>query len=204
MAKPREIRGIGTTVGEDRFGRLVGCVEKPAEDETRPDQDHLDPEGRQLAAQPVGDRLNRMLGGVVDRRQRPRNASRHRADVDDPARPALPEMRRHELREGDERKHVGLEIAADELQRHQLHRTARTIAGVVHQRVDAPELPERAVHDPPPAGVVRHVGGDREHALPRRIELARQRLKPVRPPCGNDQFCTAARQPPRRRLADAR
>ena len=109
--------------------------------ELRPDQARLDdrdadPEALDLEAQRVRDRLDRVLGGVVDPAAGEHEPPAHRADVDDPPVMLAPHPRQHQLAHPDEAEHVRLELAADLLHRDVLDRPGLAVAGVVHERAN--------------------------------------------------------------------
>src|SRR4051812_13770723 len=84
-AKPLEVGCVRPGVIQYLRGSGVRRIDKFREDETRADQADLDPERFELAAQAIGDRFERMLRGVIDARQRPRDFPRDGTDVDDAA-----------------------------------------------------------------------------------------------------------------------
>ncbi len=59
-----------------------------------------------------------------------------RADVDDPAPALAAHRRQHELGQADGAEDVGLELAADELERDGLDGAGLAVAGVVDQHAD--------------------------------------------------------------------
>ena len=119
-------------------------------DQPRLDQDHVDAEGLDLEAQRVGDRLDRVLGRVVEAAAREDELPAHRGQVDDlaPALPAHPGQ--HELAQAHEAEHVGLELVAHLVHRDRLDRAGLAVAGVVDEHADRavlalrPPRPRRA------------------------------------------------------------
>ena len=75
-----EVRVRAVRGGADRADR--GLAEARADDPRLHDDD-VDAEARDLEAQRVGDRLDRVLGGVVEAAAREGEAAAHRGDVDD-------------------------------------------------------------------------------------------------------------------------
>ena len=110
--------------------------ERGADDPGLDDHD-IDAERRELVAERIGDRLERVLGGVVATEQRQRHTPAHAADVDDPTATALAHLRHDALRERDEPEHVGLELAPEIREIDLGHRREHAHACIVHEHVDA-------------------------------------------------------------------
>ena len=98
--------------------------------------DDVDAEARDLEAEGVGERLDRVLGRVVDAAAGEDELAAHRADVDDPALAGLAHAGQHELAHPHQAEDVGLELPADAVHRDRLDRAALAVAGVVDQGAD--------------------------------------------------------------------
>src|SRR5207302_11136435 len=105
-------------------------------DEPGLDHDHVDAEAADLEAKRVADRLDRVLGRVVEAAAREREAPSHRADVDDLAPALAAHAWQHELRKAHEPEYVRVELAAHLVERYFLDRPALAVAGVVHENAD--------------------------------------------------------------------
>ena len=91
---------------------------------------------RQLDAQRVADRLDRVLGGGIGSGERHRHSPADGGDEHDPpARGAQGGQQR--LRDGDLAEHVDVELLAQVVRMDQLERAAVADAGVVDERVEA-------------------------------------------------------------------
>ena len=109
-------------------------------DEARLHQHHLNPKTRDFEPERVRQRLERVLGRVVDTAARKGQTTSHRADVDDPSLSPGAHAGQHQLRESDEAEHVGLELAADARNRDQFDRARLTVTGVVDENPDTSGL----------------------------------------------------------------
>jgi hypothetical protein len=144
---------------------------------TAVDDRHADAEALDLEAQRVADRLDRVLGRVVEAAARKGEVGTHRGDVHDPPGALRAHRGEHELAHPHEAEDVGLELAADHVERDALDRPRLAVAGVVDQRADGAVLgldgPDRLGH----RGLVRDV--QREQATAAALEVG-DRLGPPR------------------------
>ena len=120
--------------------RRDGRVAEPGLDEAGLDDDDVDAERRDLEAQRVADRLERVLGRVVEAAAGEREVRAHRADVDDLAAALRAHAGQHELRQAHEAEDVRLELAAHLVDADRLDRARLRVAGVVDEHADGAVL----------------------------------------------------------------
>jgi hypothetical protein len=135
-----QLLGVGEGAGVRRVGPAVdgsgGARREVGVDEPGLDEDDVDAERVQLAAQRVGKRLHGVLRRVVAPEKRQREATTDAADVDDRSAAARPHAGDEGAGDRHQAEHVGLELGAEVGVAHLRGRTDDAEAGVVDEDVD--------------------------------------------------------------------
>ena len=167
----------GPESGVARVDLAYRSVTEVGTDEPRLDDDHVDAEPLDLEPHRVGQRLDRVLGRVVDAAAREREAPAHRRDVHDLAPALLAHLRQHQTAHRQQAEHVGVELGANALVGDRLDRARLAVAGVVDEHADRTLGRLDRLHRGPPRPLVDDVERERPAALG--LQLG-ERLRPPR------------------------